>query len=125
MHREMHCQGVLRCPERGQWYGRIWCLVTWELFGKIAGQYGVPAAAMLFVLWLSMTGRVIWQREALRSEKDRAELRKDYERQLAEMTTDRDYYREMTMTLMQRYDREIGTSEAAVGTAVRALRRRS
>lgn len=72
-----------------------------------------------------MTGRIRWQREVEQDEKDLQTIRHDFEQRLAEMTKDRDYYRDMTMDLIQRYDREVQTSEAAVGTAVRALRRRS
>jgi hypothetical protein len=99
--------------------------VTWDLFGKAAAQYGVPAAAALFVLWLSMTGRIRWQREVEQDERDAEVIRRDFEQRLAELTKDRDYWRDTSMDLLKRYSNEVETSESAVGTAVRALRRRS
>lgn len=109
--------------------------MTWELLGKAVAQYGVPAVVGFGLAWTIWSGKLRPNREFDKAEKDAetirhdyerqlSDLRRDLERQLAEMTTDRNYYRDMTMELIQRYDREVQTSEAAVGTAVRALRRR-
>jgi hypothetical protein len=117
----------------GRCYGRD---MTPELFWELARQYGIAFAIGAVVIAALISGKLRPKREFDQDEKDKAALiasyerqltdqRKDLERQLIDMTKDRDYYRESTMELLQRYDREVSTSETAVKTAAIAIRRRA
>ena len=110
--------------------------MTWELFWQFAGRYGIGVAGLLALLYASYAGWFHWRREVLATEKDwetertdllrqMADQRRDFDQRLLEVITDRNYYRDTTMDLLQRYDREVSTSEAAVRTATRAISRRS
>jgi hypothetical protein len=74
------------------WYGST--IVTWELFWDLVNKIGPWAALAILALWASMTGRFRWSREFAQAEKDTAQLRKDYEQQLAMVTRDRDWWRD-------------------------------
>jgi hypothetical protein len=135
VQRWIEAAGIFVYPESGQWYGPSgWSLVTWEMTQDLLKLFGPVVTGLLILLWLNKTGQLRWGREADQFQKDTETLRKDYEQRLAEqrrdyeqrltdMTTDRDYYRDETLDLLRHLGGAASTSESAVSTAVRSLRR--
>lgn len=109
--------------------------MTWQIFWDLVVRIGLPGAAGFGAAWLLYAGKIRPKRDVDEAKQDAEQLRLDYERRLAEMRSDcdlrlaealkdRDYYRDKTMMLLENYDREVATSEAAVRTAVRVASRR-
>jgi hypothetical protein len=81
--------------------------MTIELFFRFAGLYGLPFAMFVAFVWFSRTGTLRWGREcdAMVAEKDK---------QIALLTEDRDWWKEIG-------SRALAVTERA--TATRATRR--
>jgi primosomal protein N'' len=98
--------------------------VTWDQVLELAKQYGwVPVGAALLV-WAFVKGTIRPAREFEAQKEDEKALRADYEKRLADMERDRDFWRDKAWELAEHWQRDLSTGEQAARVATRVIGRR-